>query len=116
MFIFGEIIEFLSGVGLAVGFFILTEDTDLLADGDGSVLKAIRLFQDTFRRVILGTFRVRWVKGGKIARFILSPYLVITSDHNNTDTSSVTILDGWLDFSTWWIQHTANTNEGDVLK
>ena len=39
MFIFGEVIEFFSGVGLAVGFFISTEDTDLLADSDGSVLK-----------------------------------------------------------------------------
>jgi len=41
LFIFGEIIEFFSGVGLSVGFFISTEDTDLLADSDGSVLKVI---------------------------------------------------------------------------
>ena len=52
MFIFGEIIEFFSGVGLSVGFFISTEDTDLLADSDGSVLKVI-----LGRTFILGTFK-----------------------------------------------------------
>ena len=41
--------------------------------------------------------------------------LVITSDHDDTDTGLVTGLDGWLDFGTWGIEHTGNTDKSDIL-
>jgi len=55
LFIFGEIIEFFSGVGLSEGFFISTEDADLFADSDGSVLK-VRCYFCSYSH-FLGTFK-----------------------------------------------------------
>ena len=40
--------------------------------------------------------------------------LVVTSDHDDSNTSFVAGFDGGLDFSSWGIEHTANTDEGDV--
>ena len=69
LFIFGEIIEFFSGVGLSVGFFISTEDTDLLADSDGSVLKVILGWTLIFGHI---QTQIRDWKGGKIVLYIES--------------------------------------------
>jgi hypothetical protein len=44
-----------------------------------------------------------------------SGVLVVTSDNNNSDTGSVTLFDTVKDFHPWWIQHTDNTQEGQVL-
>ena len=41
--------------------------------------------------------------------------LVITSDHDDTDAGLVTGLDGWLDFGTWGIEHTSNTDESNIF-
>ena len=42
-------------------------------------------------------------------------YLVITSDHDDSDTSFVAGSDGGLDFSSWRVEHTTDTDEGNVL-
>ena len=41
-------------------------------------------------------------------------YLVVTSDHNDSDAGFVAGFDGGLDFSSWGIEHTTDTNEGNV--
>jgi hypothetical protein len=41
--------------------------------------------------------------------------LVITSDDNDSDTGSVTLFDGIKNFHSWWIEHTYDTQKGQVL-
>ena len=41
-------------------------------------------------------------------------YLVVSGDHDDTDSSIAALFNHGLDFHTWGIQHTNDTNEGEV--
>ena len=45
---------------------------------------------------------------------LLKEYLVVTSDHNDTDSGKTAVLNGINNFFTWGVQHTNNTNKGHV--
>lgn len=45
---------------------------------------------------------------------LFASYLVITSDHNDPNTSIIACFDGRFDFSSGWIKHTANADKGDI--
>lgn len=106
LFMGGQVVKLASGVGFVLNILILFEDANTTADGDsGSLVVTCGLEEEKFEGEA-----VQWIYEIKVKIH----HMILTGDHDDTDSSSPAQLDGATDLLARGIQHTNTANEGQV--